>query len=79
MTGPKKGFEVPLSKWLRTDMKSMITDDLLNDKFIADQGVFDVKAIKSLKKQLFSSNPGDAHARVWSIIVFQWWWKRYMA
>ncbi|MBL3656254.1 asparagine synthase (glutamine-hydrolyzing) [Fulvivirga sediminis] len=76
---PKKGFEVPLSKWLRTDMKSMITEDLLNEKFIADQGIFDVKAIKSLKKQLFSSNPGDAHARIWSIIVFQWWWKKYMS
>ena len=27
---PKKGFEVPLLKWFRNEMKSLITDDLLS-------------------------------------------------
>jgi asparagine synthase (glutamine-hydrolysing) len=65
---PKKGFEVPLLKWFRREMKSMI-----------EQGIFNPKAIKSLKKRLFSPNPGDVHARVWGLIVFQHWWKRYLA
>jgi len=73
----KKGFEVPLLKWFRTSLKSMIRDDLLNDKFIESQNIFDPKAIKKIKRQLFSINPGDAHATVWALIVFQWWWKRY--
>ena len=30
----KQGFEVPLLKWFKTDLKSMITDDLLKDSFI---------------------------------------------
>lgn len=74
---PKKGFEVPLLKWLRNEMKAVITHDLLADKFIEQQGIFDVKAIKRLKKKLFSANPGDIHAKIWALIVFQWWWKRY--
>jgi asparagine synthase (glutamine-hydrolysing) len=74
---PKKGFEVPLLKWLRKDMKSLIEDDLLCEKFILEQNIFDYPAITQLKKQLFSSNPGDVHARIWGLIVFQWWWRKY--
>jgi len=75
---PKKGFEVPLLKWFRNEMKSLITDDLLSEKFITNQGVFEYTEIDKLKRQLFSANPGDIHARIWGLIVFQWWWRRYM-
>jgi len=76
---PKKGFEVPLLKWFRNEMKSLINDDLLSEKLIKEQGIFDYKEINKLKQQLFSSNPGDVHARIWGLIVFQWWWKKYLA
>jgi asparagine synthase (glutamine-hydrolysing) len=72
----KKGFEVPLLKWFRTEMKSTIMDDLLEDQFIRDQGIFNPIMVKQLKKQLFSRNPGDVHAKIWALIVFQHWWKR---
>jgi asparagine synthase (glutamine-hydrolysing) len=74
---PKKGFEVPLLKWFRREMRSLITDDLLSEAFIAQQGIFHYPAIDKLKKQLFSNNPGDVHARIWGLIVFQSWWKKY--
>jgi len=72
---PKKGFEVPLLKWFRKEMKSLITDDLLSRKFIEQQNIFHYAEIEKQKKQLFSSNPGDVHARIWGLIVFQWWWR----
>jgi asparagine synthase (glutamine-hydrolysing) len=73
---PKKGFEVPLLKWFRKELKSWITDDLLSKKKIEEQGIFNYAEIEKLKKQLFSSNPGDVHARIWGLIVFQVWWRR---
>jgi asparagine synthase (glutamine-hydrolysing) len=76
---PKKGFEVPLLKWFRGELRATITDDLLSEKFILEQGVFDYAEIARLKKQLFSSNPGDVHARIWGLIVFQWWWRKTMS
>jgi len=76
---PKHGFEVPLLKWFRGELRPLIEDDLLSDAFIEAQGVFDVAAIRTLKTQLFSRSPGDVHARIWALIVFQHWWKRYMA
>ncbi len=75
---PKKGFEVPLLKWFRREMKSLITDDLLAKKFIDEQGIFNYAEVDKLKRQLFSSNPGDVHARIWGLIVFQWWWRKYL-
>lgn len=75
---PKKGFEVPLLKWFRKEMKSMIVDDLLSKKLIEEQAIFNYKEIDKLKVQLFSSNPGDVHARIWGLIVFQFWWKKYI-
>jgi len=74
---PKKGFEVPMLKWLRTDLKPMIENDLLGNKFIEQQGIFNGEAIVNLKAKLFSNNPGDSAATVWAIIVFQYWWKKY--
>lgn len=76
-TRSKQGFEVPLIKWFKTGLKSMITDDLLNDTFILEQKIFNPEEIKNLKKQLFSDNPGEIHARIWGLIVFQYWYKKY--
>lgn len=74
---PKKGFEVPLLKWFRKEMKSLINEDLLSQKRIEEQGLFNYAEIEKLKKKLFSNNPGDVHARIWGLIVFQWWCKKY--
>jgi len=73
---PKHGFEVPLLQWLRTELRSLIENDLLQDRFIEEQGIFDVEAIRKLKNQLFSKNPQDSHARIWGLLVFQYWWKK---
>ncbi len=74
---PKHGFEIPLLGWLKNELWSLINDDLLNDKFIAEQGIFNVASIRGLKQKLQSNNPGDSHATIWALIVFQYWWKKY--
>lgn len=75
---PKHGFEVPLLKWFRNELKPLITDDLLSDQFIEAQGIFSVDEVRNLKAKLFSANPEDIHARIWGLIVFQHWWKKWM-
>ena len=74
---PKHGFEVPLLKWFRNELRSLIEDDLLSDKFILEQNLFNLQFVQQLKKQLHSNNPSDAAANIWALIVFQWWWKKY--
>jgi asparagine synthase (glutamine-hydrolysing) len=75
---PKKGFEVPLLKWFRREMRSTI-DDFLSETNIREQGIFNPEEIQLLKQKLFSRNPGDVHARIWGLIVFQNWWKKYLS
>lgn len=76
---PKKGFEVPMLKWLRREMRSMIEEDLLSRAHIEEQRLFHYPEIEGLKKKLFSNNPGDVHARIWGLIVLQSWFRKYCA
>jgi asparagine synthase (glutamine-hydrolysing) len=73
----KKGFEVPLLKWFQTDLKSFIVDDLLSEKTIQEQKIFNYSYVKSLQTKLFSANPGEAVAKIWALVVFQNWYKKY--
>jgi asparagine synthase (glutamine-hydrolysing) len=74
---PKHGFEVPLLKWMRRELRSWI-DEMLDEKLILEQGIFNFEEITKIKTKLYSANPEDAHARIWSLLVFQYWWKRYI-
>lgn len=74
---PKHGFEVPLLNWFRKELKSTIQEDLLSHQFIREQEIFEPGAISRLIRKLFSPGPGDAHAHIWALIVFQSWWKKY--
>ena len=75
---PKHGFEVPLLRWMKTGLKDHIENDWLNDEFIAEQRIFDLTETKKLKTRLHSQSPGDVHATLWALIVFQHWWKKHM-
>lgn len=70
----KKGFEVPLLKWFNKELKQGIENNWLSESLIREQGLFNYEYIYHLKRQLFSSNPGDAAAKVWALIVFQQWY-----
>ncbi len=78
ITRKKQGFEVPLLKWFKTGLRGSIESVWLSDEYIESQGIFDVEQINALKKQLYSSSPGDSVARVWGLIAFQHWYKRNM-
>jgi len=73
----KHGFEVPLLKWFRNELNNTIDNDLLENKFIKEQGIFDPKAIAKLKNKIHSPNPGEAPAKIWNLLVFQQWWKNF--
>lgn len=75
---PKQGFEVPLLDWFRGDLNAWIFEDLLSEASIKQQGLFRFEGIQALKQQLHSSDPGDATARIWALVVFQSWYRKWM-
>lgn len=76
---PKHGFEIPLLDWMRNELWGLINEDLLEKNFVTQQGIFDVYTIETLKLKLKNNNPEDSHATIWALIVFQYWWKKYIA
>lgn len=81
-TRKKKGFELPLWKWLNTELRSEIETKWLSKAFVTAQGLFNYSEVERLKAKLFSKDPGDSAARVWALIVFQNWFiqnKKYIA
>lgn len=73
---PKHGFEVPMLDWLRKELKPKVDKDILDRDFITSQGIFSHESLTGIVEKLNSNNPGDSHAQVWSLIVFQDWWKK---
>jgi asparagine synthase (glutamine-hydrolysing) len=71
----KKGFEVPLLKWLRGDLRSLI-DKYLSQDFIVKQNLFNYPIVENVKQKLFSDSPNDAVEQVWALLVFQFWWHK---
>lgn len=76
---PKQGFEVPLHSWFSGELHSLIHDDLLSESFIKNQNLFNPSYVSQLKNQLNSANPVDSQGNIWALIVFNSWWKRYIA
>ena len=74
---PKRGFEVPLLKWMRTGLRPLIENELLTRDFIEKQNIFDYREIELAKQKLFSKDPGDMHATIWGLLVFQYWYRKY--
>jgi len=77
-TRKKMGFEVPILSWLRGPLRNTLQQELLNPAFLEEQKIFNPSEIHSLVRTLLSGNPGDAPARVWGLLVFQYWYKKHM-
>lgn len=74
----KKGFEVPLLAWLRNELSAEIDQIVFNRDFLDSQKIFNPDAILTLRKKLYSSNPEDIHFIIWTIYVFQKWYKKWI-
>jgi asparagine synthase (glutamine-hydrolysing) len=72
---PKAGFEVPISRWLKNELKFLL-DQYLAENRIHDQGIFDHKIIKQLVGQHLSGKT-DTSWMLWNLIVFQSWYDNY--
>ncbi len=73
---PKAGFEVPLGAWLRNELKFLI-DEYLERGRIKRQGIFNYDVIDILVKDHITRRR-DTSWHLWNLIVFQYWFRKYM-
>ncbi|MBN21157.1 MAG: asparagine synthase (glutamine-hydrolyzing) [Bdellovibrionaceae bacterium] len=72
---PKKGFGVPLGKWLKTDLSDWVVE-LLNSEKIKTQGILNVdEVIKVRDEHLSGEKNWEYH--LWDLLMFQSWFQRW--
>ena len=74
----KKGFEVPMLSWMKNELNASINEVVFDQEILESQGIFNPSQVMGLKEKLFSQNPGDVHSTLWTIYVFQVWYKKWM-
>ncbi|MDC0253287.1 asparagine synthase (glutamine-hydrolyzing) [Bacteriovoracales bacterium] len=75
---PKQGFSIPLYQWYRNELWEKIDRDLLSRERIEAQNIFSYAYINDLKQRVKLGKKDDVEAHMWSLIVFQSWYQKYM-
>jgi asparagine synthase (glutamine-hydrolysing) len=70
---PKKGFSIPLAKWLKTDCKYLL-DRYLDKGTIQQAGFVKFSVVEKLI-QRFLSGEDFLYNRIWSLIVLHRWYE----
>ena len=74
---PKKGFGVPLARWLRGALYSQLLR-YADEKILTKQGIFVPKKIKQLINMLQVSDLSVYNSILWGFYVFQMWYQIYI-
>jgi asparagine synthase (glutamine-hydrolysing) len=72
---PKKGFGIPVAKWLNQELKSW-TDELLDSQFIKKQGIFNSEYVKQILTE-HRSHRVDQRKKLWTLLIFQTWYRHW--
>lgn len=76
MERPKMGFGVPVFSWLRSDLK-YYADEYMNEESFK-HGLFKKEGVKLIMQQFYK---GDRNYNnlFWYLLMFQMWYKKWMA
>ncbi|MHA1344412.1 MAG: asparagine synthase-related protein, partial [Promethearchaeota archaeon] len=69
---PKRGFEIPLIKWLRNDLKEMVWDTCLDPNGIIKE-LFNKEYVENLLNEKINIDPGRWSKRVWILFMLAMW------
>jgi asparagine synthase (glutamine-hydrolysing) len=73
---PKKGFGIPVSLWLKNELKDLC-NDLLSKETIESQGLFDYNYVEQLKQNHFKGRQNN-RKELWNLMVFQLWRRNFL-
>lgn len=72
---PKKGFVVPISEWLKNELKQDVLEKI-NDEFLNKVPNLDVEKFQVKMKKYFEGNY-DYSSAVWRLYVLSLWYKEF--
>ncbi|MBM3160231.1 MAG: asparagine synthase (glutamine-hydrolyzing) [Bacteroidetes bacterium] len=76
MDRPKMGFAIPISHWLKNELKEMVFS-YINESNIVSQGIFNWHEIKHIRDGFYNGKI-EYDTKLWYILMFQMWYERWM-
>lgn len=76
MQGPKKGFAIPISAWMRDYLKSELLD-FIEPRFLKEQGIFKATELAREVKSFLNGNDTNS-LFIWYYFSFQSWYKQWI-
>lgn len=73
----KRGFSMPLAKWLRGELRPAL-EEALHDRSLAASGMFNMRELRGLAQEHWS-NARDRRGQLWRFLFFARWWHKFQA
>lgn len=73
----KRGFEFPMVKWLRGELRPIV-DDCLSRTAIEKRGIFRYVEIEKLKRKFFAPYPRVPYLTIWIPVVLELWCREFL-
>ena len=73
----KKGFGIPVSQWLKKDLKPLLLE-LLSKKRLLRQGIFSPNYVQKIIEEHMSGRKNN-DKKLWTLLVFQLWYRQFSA
>jgi asparagine synthase (glutamine-hydrolysing) len=77
ITRKKKGFGMPVGKWLRQTLKPLLADLLLDGDSLSAAGLFDRRIIEQMIAE-HDEMKVDHRQRLWALLVLELWRRRWL-
>lgn len=69
---PKRGFAIPLNKWLNNELKHLVTE-YLSEQNVEEADFVKYASVKSLLQE-YQNGKTYLYNRVWVLLVLHWWY-----
>lgn len=76
VSGPKRGFSVPIVEWLRGDLRAL-TEEVLLDGRCAARGVLREDTIRQILNDHWAGLV-DRHELIWGLMMLELWWRQFL-
>ncbi len=71
----KKGFSLPVDRWVREDLRTMVRDLLLSSR-LKDRGLFDYAEVERLLRDHDRGAP--LGLRIWNLLILEIWFRKFV-
>jgi asparagine synthase (glutamine-hydrolysing) len=73
---PKQGFELPLSHWIRGELREMVLSSLLEPRTL-QRGYFNEAGVRRFLNEFFSGRTDD-YLPIWRLLMFELWQRNFL-